>query len=155
MKRFALFMLIVCTALLAVGCTPKQVPLPDAQPKVEFFDSDSFDRQLSSSLKANFPEVTIVFPAAITLNSIPTRLDKWFSKVEEYGGDVKLVPVSSTGKGIVSEMLSLLVSAYEYIKDKVIYYPAKEYNAFVYYEENIGLVTEVVFERKPDADEGK
>lgn len=151
MKRhaFLLLMLLLTAATLTVGCTPKEVPLPEAKSQVEFFDAASFDRHLSSALKADLPEVTVIFPAAITLNSIPERLDKWFSKVEEYGGEVKLIPVSDTDKGIISEMLSLLVSVYDYLKDKAIYFPVKEYDAFIYYKKNTGIITKVVFERKP------
>lgn len=148
---FVFLALLAITTILA-GCTPKEVPLPEAQNSVEFFDSESFDRQLSSALKADLEEVTVLFPAAITLNSIPTRLDHWFSKVEEYRGTVKLVPVSDTDKGIISEMLSLLVAAYDYLRDKAIYYPVKEYNAFIYYERNTGIVIKVLFERKPAAE---
>lgn len=150
MKRFAPLLLITVALLLSAGCASKKIPMPEAQSQVEFFDSESFDRQLSSSLKADLAEVTILFPAAITLNSVPQRLDHWFSKVEEYGGSVKLIPVSDTDKGIISEILSLLVSVYDYLKDKAIYHPVKEYNAFIFYKKNTGIVTKVVFERKPD-----
>ncbi|QJB57054.1 hypothetical protein [Pseudodesulfovibrio sp. zrk46] len=150
MKQYALLILFVVAALMISGCKARQVPLPEAQGQVEFFDSESFDRQLSSSLRADLPEVTVLFPAAITLNSIPKRLDHWFSKVEEYGGEVQLVPVSDTDKGILSEIMSLLVSVYDYLRDKAIYDPVKEYNAYIYYKKNTGIVTKVVFDRKDD-----
>ncbi|MGL1863356.1 MAG: hypothetical protein OCC46_12600 [Pseudodesulfovibrio sp.] len=149
-RVLCLCLMLLAAVVLTTGCTPKQPPMPEAQNQVEFFDSESFDRHLSSALKADLSEVTVLFPAVITLNSIPERLDHWFSKVEEYGGKVKLVPVSDTDKGIISEMLSLLVAAYDYLKDKAIYFPVKEYNAFIYYEKNTGIVIKVVFERKPD-----
>lgn len=155
MKQLALIVLFVAIALTAFGCKAKQIPEPEARDKVEFFDSESFDRKLSSALKADLPSVTVLFPAAITLNSIPRRLDHWFSKVEEYEGEVKLVPVSDTDKGIFSEIMSLLVSVYDYLKDKVIYHPVKEYNADIYYKKNTGIVTKVVFERKPDSENTK
>ncbi len=129
--------------------------MPEAKTPVEFFDAASFDRHLSSALKADLPEVTVLFPAAITLNSIPERLEKWFSKVEEYGGEVKLIPISDTGKGLISEVLSLFVSIYDYLKDKAIYFPAKEYDVLIYYKKNSGIITKVVFERKPDVKTGK
>jgi len=152
LRLWGCLVLLAIVASLAIGCTPKTVPLPEAKSEVQFFDASSFDRHLSSALKADLPEVTVLFPAAITLNSIPERLDKWLSKVEEYRGDVKLVPVSDTGKGIISEILSLFVSAYDYLKDKAIYFPVKEYNVSIYYKRSSGIVIKVVFERKPDSE---
>lgn len=145
------FTLALATTLFLTGCTPK--PIPEREPKsvVEFFDSASFDRNLSSSLKAGFPSVTVVFPASITINSLPKRLDHWLSKVEEYGGEVHLIPVSDTDKGILSEIISLFMAVYDYLKDKAIYSPVKNYNADIYYKKNTGFVTKVMFEVKTPA----
>lgn len=144
-------LLAVLTLLLCVGpgCASKKAVQTDAVAEIQFFDSFSFDRKLSSSLRADLPEVTIVFPAAITLNSVPERLDIWLSKVEEYGGTVELVPVDDTGKGILSEILSFMVAVYDYIKDKAIYSPVEDYNAQIHYLKTTGIVTKVLFVRKP------
>ncbi|MGE4424373.1 MAG: hypothetical protein AB7D39_18885 [Pseudodesulfovibrio sp.] len=145
---------LLCTALLTGGCAPKKTPaVIQPQDQVEFFDSESFDKKLSASLAAGYPEVTLAFPAAITLNSIPKRLDQWFSKVEEYGGSVKLVPVSQD-KGVFSEVLSLLVAAYDYLKDIAIYSPVKDYNALVYYQKGNGIIDKVIFARKEQTQSG-
>ena len=139
---------LLCAALLTGACTPKAAPTAiQPQDQVEFFDSESFDRKLSASLSADYPDVTLIFPAAITLNSIPKRLDHWFSKVEEYGGSVQLVPVTQD-KGIFSEVMSLLVAAYDYLKDIAIYSPVEDYNALVYYQKGNGIIDKVVFTRK-------
>ncbi|EGB16115.1 hypothetical protein DND132_2912 [Pseudodesulfovibrio mercurii] len=138
---------LLCAALLA-ACAPKKHPaVIEPLEQVEFFDSASFDKQLSASLAGDYPAVTLVFPAAITLNSIPKRLDNWFSKVAEYGGSVKLVPVSQD-KGVFSEVLSMLVAAYDYLKDIALYSPVEDYNALVFYQKGNGIIDKVVFERK-------
>jgi hypothetical protein len=147
-KLIPSILLLSFLAMAVCGCYAKQAHMSEAQSSIDFFDSASFDRQLSLALRADFPSVTVNFPAVTTLNSIPQRLDHWFSKVEEYDGDVKLIPVSETGKGIVSEILSLLTKVYDYLKDKAIYSPVKDYNAFIYYKESNGIITKVVFERK-------
>ncbi|WP_319581696.1 hypothetical protein [uncultured Pseudodesulfovibrio sp.] len=145
---------LLCLVLLTSACAPKKAPaVIEPQDRVEFFDSDSFDRKLSACLSQDYPEVTLVFPAAITLNSIPKRLDHWFSKVEEFGGSVKLIPVTQD-KGIFSEVLSMLVAAYDYLKDIAIYSPVADYNALVYYQKGNGIIDKVVFEKKEQPQSG-
>lgn len=118
---------------------------------VEFFDSGSFDRSLSSALRKDAAAVTIKFPAPITVNSIPERLDKWFSMVEKHEGTVKVEadPDIETSRGLFTEIISLVVGAYEIIKGKIIYEPVKDYNAIIYYDpRGGGKVTRVIFTRK-------
>ncbi len=125
----------------AAGATP--------QKEVQFLDSLSFDRKLSASLAVNEPEVTVFFPASITLNNIPERMDKWLSKVEKFGGKVEIQAEPDADRGIISEIFGLFVKAYEAIEEAVIYSPAKNYNVMIYYKVKTGLVTRLVFARKP------
>lgn len=149
---FALFM---ASVMLTAGCSTKSAALPDPQPTVDFFNSDTFDRQLSSGLKADLSEVNVIFPAAITLNSIPKRLDIWLSKVEEAEGKVQLIPLSEGDKGIFTEVLSMMTTAYEYADNKALYGPVEEYNAFIYYKKTTGIVEKIAFERKETAEPAK
>lgn len=118
------------------------------QPNVEFFDSGSFDRKLSNALNADPPTVTVTFPAPITVNGIPERLDKWLAMVEKYGGTVELKPEDDGTRGLISEIISLIVGIYEAIKEKMIYEPVGDYNATVFYKKGEGTITRVVFDRK-------
>lgn len=148
--------LTLIAALLGIAltaCVNKQTPLPEAKAadEVAFFDSGSFDKSLSAALRTDSPDVTVIFPAAITLNSIPRRMDHWLSKVEEYEGKVNLVPVQDDGKGIFSEALSFMVTIYDYLKDIAIYSPVEDYDAFIYYRQGNGIVDKIVFARKDSA----
>lgn len=148
-KRLVTYVSVLCLATLLAACAGKQtVEGVAAQQEVQFLDTGGFDRKLSSALSANQPEVTVLFPAAITLNSIPDRLDKWFSKVEKFGGTVDIQAEPEPGRGIISEIFGLFIKAYDAIEEAVIYSPAKNYNVMIYYKAQTGLVTRVSFTRK-------
>ena len=88
----ALALSLLAVLLLALsGCATKN-PAEGAtvSGEVQFLDSFSFDRKLSASLGAGQPQVDVLFPAVITLNNIPERMDKWLSKVEKFGGKVEI-----------------------------------------------------------------
>ena len=148
--RFALCLAVCLLAVLAAcaGGQPAGQGAAQPQAEVQFLDTGGFDRKLSSALAAGQPEVTVVFPAAITLNSIPVRLDKWFSKVEKFGGSVDIQAEPEPDRGIISEIFGLFIKAYDAIEEAVIYSPAKNYNALIHYKSQTGLVTRVSFTRK-------
>lgn len=146
--RLALCLAIGLLALLA-ACAGSQPPVAaQALAEVQFLDTGGFDRKLSSALASGQPEVTVVFPAAITLNSIPARLDKWFSKVEKFGGRVDIQAEPEPDRGIISEIFGLFIKVYDTIEEAVIYSPAKNYNVLIHYKSQTGLVTRVSFTRK-------
>jgi len=148
-KRLVPFWLVLCLSVLLAACAGKQAADPAvAQQEVQFLDTGGFDRKLSSALSANQPEVMVTFPAAITLNNIPERLDKWFSKVEKYGGTVDIQAEPEPGRSIISEIFGLFIKAYDAIEEAVIYSPVKNYNVMIYYKAQTGLVTRVCFTRK-------
>src|SRR5262249_39568287 len=51
-------------------------------PALSFFDTNSFDKQLSSSLRRGSETIVVNFEAFPSVNAIPERLNKWFSAVE-------------------------------------------------------------------------
>ena len=141
--------LALCLLAMLAACAGGQPPVAaQALAEVQFLDTGGFDRKLSSALGAGQPEVTVVFPAAITLNNIPVRLDKWFSKVEKFGGSVDIQAEPEPDRGIISEIFGLFIKAYDAIEEAVIYSPAKNYNALIHYKAQTGLVTRVNFTRK-------
>lgn len=142
----------LCLLGLLSACAA-QNPAAGASPQkeVQFLDSTSFDRKLSASLSVNEPEVTVLFPATITLNNIPERMDKWLCRVEKYGGKVEIQAEPEAGRGIISEIFGLFIKAYEAIEEAVIYTPAKNYNVMIYYKAKTGLVTRMAFVRKQAA----
>ncbi len=144
----ALSSVVLCLVLCACAGQQPSGPAAAPQGEVQFLDTGGFDRKLSAALAAKQPEVVVSFPAAITLNSIPERLDRWFSKVEKFGGTVDIQAEPEPGRSIISEIFGLFVKAYDAIAEAVIYAPAKEYNVIVHYRATTGIVTRVSFLRK-------
>lgn len=143
----ALALTLLAVLLLALsGCATKN-PAEGAtvSGEVQFLDSFSFDRKLSASLGAGQPQVDVLFPAVITLNNIPERMDKWLSKVEKFGGKVEIQAEPEPGRGIITEIFSLFIKIYEAAEEKLVYDPAKNYNVLVRYKAASGIITRVSF----------
>ncbi|MFH1136346.1 MAG: hypothetical protein V1816_09730 [Pseudomonadota bacterium] len=153
-RRLRLLGLLGCFLLLTACSGPGPAAkdeFKNSPAEVQFFDSGSFDRKLSSTLAQNPPEAAVAFAAPVSLNHLPERLDKWLNKVEESGGRVELEmePGSDeTSRGVVSEALALVIGVYVLVADKIIYDPAGDYNAVVYYRGDAGTITRVVFVRR-------
>lgn len=148
-KRLLPLWIALCLPLLLASCAPrKPAGAAAVQQEVQFLDSGSFDRKLSSALAADQPQVSVLFPAAITLNNIPERLDKWLGKVEKFGGTVEIQAEPEPGRGLISEIFGLFIKAYDAIEETVIYSPAKNYNVMICYKAQTGLVTRVNFDHK-------
>ena len=134
-----------CCARTAYHPAPGET-VPDA---LDFFDSSAFDHQLNHALSVGHPKVTVTFPAAVTLNNIPPRLDKWLSAVQETGGRVQAAP-EPEGRGILEEIFSFFVRVYERLASACVYAPAEAYDALILYAKDTGMVTRVLFlERAP------
>ena len=88
----AIFCGLVLALALSACCgagryTPKQGET--VAQDIEFIDSRTFDTQVQRAMGVQHPRITVTFPAAITLNSIPERLDKWLYAVQDSGGAVE------------------------------------------------------------------
>ena len=148
-------------ALLAAGlvflalfaCAP-QNPAAGTQPQkeVQFLDTTGFDYKLSASLGAKQEQVDVLFPAVITLNNIPERIDKWLSRVEKFGGKVEIQAEPEAGRGLITEIFSIFIKAFEAAEEKLIYAPAKDYNVLVTYKARTGIITKMAFVRKAAVD---
>ncbi|MGE3538273.1 MAG: hypothetical protein AB7N91_12685 [Candidatus Tectimicrobiota bacterium] len=124
-------------------------------PSLAFFDTSRFDKQLSSTMSRAPAAVVVTLEAQASVNNIPERLNKWLSAVEKNDGSVELQPdpdypvLTQRGAiGVVSVLLGAFAVIYEAIENKILYGPAKGYNATVYYARGSGMMTKVVFQRK-------
>jgi hypothetical protein len=119
------------------------------QAQLDLFDSISFDSQLSNSLSAKLPMVTVRVIAPFTANNIPERIDKWMSAVRKYDGKIELKPdpdyPSSRSFGMIFDLLK---TVFNLAKDILIYSKAENYNLDLYYKDGSGEVTKFVFVRK-------
>lgn len=150
MKTLLPVALLFCLFGLAACSSSKPAPqtgLIDGPQEVVFFDSDSFDRRFAATLEEEPELVTMIFPAAITTNEIPERLDKWLLMVEEKGGQVELRPVQAQ-RGFIKDALTLAKNTYNSYKNRALYRPIQYYNATVYYEMGTGKIARIEFIRK-------
>lgn len=149
-SNIALALFLALTLSACAPAAPPAATLKDpGSTHLDYFDSSSFDRNLSAVLAARPAEATVTFPAVITLNNIPPRFEKWLSAVDQSGGKVRLQAEPEEDRNFLSEALSLFVRAYTYIQEVLIYAPARAYDATVYYRRKEGVVTRVVFGLRP------
>jgi hypothetical protein len=123
---------------------------------VGFFDATTFDRELSTDLREDSPDVTVYFHAPASVNAIPERLGKWLTMVEKYGGTVEPREDPDYGtRGFITSGVSIAFGAfmelYRMVRESLLYKPVKDYNAIVYYSKVDGTMTKVVFTRKTAA----
>jgi len=136
--------------LLLCACAPQNPAAGTAAQKdVQFMDTTGFDYKLSASLEARQEQVDVLFPAVITLNNIPERIDKWLSRVEKFGGKVEIQAEPETGRGLITEIFSIFIKAFEAAEEKLIYAPAKDYNVLITYKAKTGIIAKMTFVRKP------
>mgnify|MGYP001820813482 FL=1 len=87
--------------------------------------------------------------APFTTNDIPERIDKWFSAVLKYGGEVELKPdpdyPATREFGLIFDLLN---KVYDLAKETLIYSNAQNYNVDVLYKPGSGEVTRCVFTLK-------
>lgn len=137
--------------------TVTDTPVTDQPPStvsLDFFDSRSFDKKLAKTLRKTPPEATVRFLAPATVNDIPDRLEAWLAAVEKYEGTITVeVDPEYKQRDLFSSAISIAAGAfvgiYQVIAKKILYSPAKRYDAMIYYNGDTGNITRVVFQQKP------
>ena len=153
MKVFRV-LLILTIAMTGLACTgsdksPAETKAPGSanEPaQLVFLDSRIFDDDLSSSMSAESPEITVNVPVGFNLNEIPERFDRWLYSVKESGGTVVAKP-ENPSRGLVSAAIDVVVAIVEKIDEMQLYQPSEQYNATLLYRED-GTVSKVVFDRR-------
>lgn len=150
------------TATLAAEAQATKVAQTDTSPaeenpayaEVTFFDSYSFDVDLSSAFRDDTSQVEI--GTVFTINDIPERLDVWFARIKKNGGSVKAVVVPDESqvatRGIFGEVFDVAVRAAAAAEREALYSPADTYDAILHYKKGTGEVDRVVFVRRPKAE---
>ena len=121
--------------------------------RIQFLDSETFDTELSSALEERGPEVEVTMVGPVTLNEVPERLDVWLYHVKDnYGGELELIAedgeFAARGPGAMG--LGLAIVAYGRLREHLLYRPARNYDALVYYTPADGRITRVIFRHKPE-----
>lgn len=113
---------------------------------IVFFDSRVFDRDLSSAMRSDSPEIVVDVPVGFSLNEIPPRVDRWLYSVKDSGGAVKAEP-EIRQRGIFTAAIDVVFSFFERVGDKLTFAPADRYRATLVYASD-GTVNRIVFNRR-------
>jgi len=120
-----------------------------AEAELVFLDFAGFDEDLSREMSAERRMIAVDVPASFSLNDVPERLDRWFSRVKQTGGDVqareRLGEEERRTRGVVGVLLDIAVSAFKAHEAEEMLRPAEDYNVLVEYDKQTGKANRVLF----------
>jgi hypothetical protein len=154
---------IPCLFFLAYffGTVDSSFSQPDSVPKVgtvvQYVQGDLFDNELHDALAADTPEVRVDPVSKFSVSELPQPILKWLAAVKSKGGGYKFIDESKAPSDVhreSSEVAALLFEIirelWNVIKEMLLYSPAKNYKAEVYYKTPSDLtVTKILFKRLP------
>lgn len=116
-----------------------------------FADLSIFDKELSRVMKTTQDEIEVAPISKFTTNEIPDRLGKWFYMVDKHDGNIEMKSTDPTKRSILGAGagLGFVATVYNAIRDKIMYKPAKYYDAVILYQPESGIVDKIIFKRKP------
>lgn len=129
----------------------QDVATADTGAELVFLDFTGFDEDLSREMQKQEERIVVDVPAAFSLNDVPDRLDKWFSKIKQSGGYVQARqsdPDADLTRGIVGALIDLAVAAYEAQEAEELLEPAEDYNVLIEYDKQSGNADQVLFYRR-------
>ncbi len=133
-----------------IPSTPSAGTSTDAE--LIFLDFAGFDEDLSREMAGARSLIAVDVPAAFSLNEVPGRLDRWFSKVKDAGGAVKArekpAEDERLSRGIVGVLIDIAVSAYKAQEAEELLRPAENYDAIIEYDKETGKADKVLFYRR-------
>lgn len=147
MKNF-LFALLLFIAFSQGGV--RESMAQESAASLTFMDSKLFDGRLSKELASGKRTVEVEISGRVSLNSLPSRIDKWITVVGEHGNlEVKPSEVQKSRSffGIVSTVYSFVES----VRAESVFEPATQYNAIVYFRKDPSgdsLIERIIFTKK-------
>lgn len=130
----------------------QQTGLVNPEAELVFLDFAGFDEDLSREMSAEKAMIAVDVPAAFSLNDVPERLDRWFSRVKKTGGAVQARERQSEEerrtRGIVGVLLDIAVSAVKAHEAEEMLRPAEDYSVLVEYNKQTGKADRVLFYRR-------
>ena len=119
-----------------------------ATASVSFIDSSVFDSDLHDALSKETGTVYVTPAVPFLVNKIPPRMDKWLAAVKKGGGKVVARQDRAVAtRSLISMAFDVAVALYGQIAETMLYAPAEQYDATVYYGAE-GKVERVLFTRK-------
>jgi hypothetical protein len=129
-----------------------------ASSEFTFLDSGLFDQTLSKTMWGKTDPILVNMAAIATVNDVPERLDKWLYQIgESTGGKVQIEPDPALpqSRDLAMLGLSLAIQAYSFAKEKVVYHPARYYDATLFVDPADGRITRVMFTLRPEVAAGQ
>ena len=149
--KISINLLLICCFIFLNACASDSRidRLEDDQVKesdnaIDLIDSEIFDYKLGTSLTKNVDRVEVNIISSFNSNKIPERIEKWLSAVDINGGEIIMKP-NIKQRGMISEVIDLVIIAYDAIKKNTLYAATEHYNAEVFYDVYTGDITKIEF----------
>lgn len=141
-------LVVILVALMVGGCTVPTLTkiISNESESLNFTDTDVFDQNLSNAMSINTDNIHVTIAGRVFINEIPDRLDNWLSAIVENEGRVDVEPKSNTKFSPVMRLSPVVSSTLE---EDILYKPATSYNATILHKVEAGLISEIVFSKKP------
>lgn len=140
--------------LIMTGCATS-LTTPESE-DVVFIDTETFDKSLSNQMSEGIDSIEVASASSFKMDEIPERLSKWLNKVVDYKGTLDVDPKPEKQAQSIDWLITALPTVYaivyDYVGEKMMYSPAKYYDATIFYNPNTLLVEKVVFTQKPQED---
>lgn len=145
MRQFIFTLLII----LGIGCTPSTITPTES---LVFSDMDAFDKSLSNQMSAGSNSIDVTSTTLFKMDKIPERLSKWLDTVVNYQGTLDVQPRPDKQplalEWVMAALPTVYSVVYDYIGEKMLYNPAKNYNATIFYDPTTQDVKKITFTKK-------
>ncbi len=131
----------LCAAFVLAACAATPGATPGAPQRISFIDSEGFDRQVHGAVGARAETVDIAMLAPASVNSLPPRLSKVLSTVQDAGGKVNVQSGSRGTERSLFSLVGMIPALIEAVQDERRRQAYKDYDATVTLVE--GQVTRV------------
>lgn len=98
------------------GCASVPALEPGVPQRISFIDTDAFERQVQSALGGGAPVVDIPMLVPASANSLPPRLSRLLSSVQDAGGKITVSATPEGSAKSLSFLLGLLPAAVEAVQ---------------------------------------
>jgi hypothetical protein len=139
-------------AFLLTACNPI-IPVDRADPAprddIDFIDLDTFDASISSNMRKRTELLAVNFPnQPVSINEIPSRLQRWLSAVHKYGGGITVETEDGLVRKDLLTVVGVMVSGYQLAKQYLPVLTSQRYKAVIVLENSDGRFSRVEFIRE-------
>ena len=120
---FSRVLLALAVSAALAGCSSAPPAQPGVPQRISFIDTEAFERQVQSAVGDGVDVIDIPMLVPASANSLPPRLSRIVSNVQDAGGkvSVKAVP-EETGKSLaLLSMLPALLDAAQGMRQRMAY----------------------------------